>query len=256
MKSEILTVVGVILLGLNHGIMQAYLNTSAKASGVSQEIINIAIPTALDTLSFFLLIWGIASSKKSTTSKAFLMFILISLIMAELYYIYAKPSSLVLGQVILHVSTLFKLYVLITLHCDVTSGASSDFITQSYKFIEKQLAAISASIKKPRVESRTESRSESRSESKAEKVEVKPEPDFTKATQIFNEALGKAELTSEEKTDLKERFTSGVYDENPWNTMWNIFNNSVLNRIGEEMSKEEKDLRRNNFRIAMGKTPR
>lgn len=249
MKSEILTVVGVILLGLNHGIMQAYLNTKDKASGVSQEIINIAIPTALDTLCFFLLIWGISISKKSTTSKAFLIIILISLIVGELYYIYAKPPLLIIGQVLLHVSTLFKLYILVTLHCDITSGASTDFVTGTYKFIEKQLAAISASLKKPKSSKPTES-------TPKEVREIKTEPDYAKATQIFNEVLGKTDYTSEEKTELTEKFRGGINDENPWNTMWNIFNNSVLNRIGEDMTKEEKDLRRNNFRLAMGKTPR
>jgi hypothetical protein len=110
MKSEFLTVVAVILLGLNHGIMQAYLNTADKASGFSQEIINVAIPTTLNTLCFFILIWGISTSSKSTTSKAILIVLLISLIMAELYYVYAKPSSLILGQIILHVS--FFIYTL------------------------------------------------------------------------------------------------------------------------------------------------
>jgi hypothetical protein len=243
MKSEFLTVVAVILLGLNHGIMQAYLNTADKASGFSQEIINVAIPTTLNTLCFFILIWGISTSSKSTTSKAILIVLLISLIMAELYYVYAKPSSLILGQIILHVSTIFKLYILITLHCDVTSGASNDFISKTSNFIEKQIAAL-------------------QSNSKSKKAQVQPlkiettNVDIAKATQIFNEALGKAELTPEEKIELKDKFTLGIDEENPWNTMWNVFNNSVLNRIGEDMSKEEKDLRRNNFRIAMGKTPR
>ena len=249
MKSEFLTVFAVILLGLNHGIMQAYLNTADKASGISQEIINIAIPTSLDILSFFILIWGISISKKSSTSKTFLIILLISLMMAELYYIYEKPNSLMLGQIILHVSTIFKLYVLITLHCDITSGASNDFITQSLEFIDKQLTILYSGMK-----GKSQSRSEPR-ESIPREQESK-EPDFTKATQIFNEALGKTDLTPEEKSELKDKFNSGMEEDNPWNTMWNVYNNSVLNKIGDEMSKEDKDIKRNNFRIAMGKTPR
>jgi hypothetical protein len=255
MKSELLTVLGVILLGLNHGIMQAYLNTADKASGVSQEIINIAIPTILDTLCFFILIWGIAISKKSTSSKAILMFLLIALILTELYYIYAKPPLLILGQVLLHISTLFKLYVLITLHCDVSSGTSSDFVTQSYKFVEKQFSNFKKLFDKK--DKKAEPKSEPKAELKAEpKVEPKAEADYIKATQIFNEALGKTDYTPEEKIELKEKFNAGIKEENPWNTMWNTFNNSVLNKIGEQMSKDDKDIQRNNFKLAMGKTPR
>lgn len=246
MKSEFLTVVAVILLGLNHGIMQAYLNTADKASGISQEIVNIAIPTTLNTLCFFILIWGISTSSKTTTSKAILIVLLISLIMAELYYVYAKPSSLILGQIILHVSTVFKLYVLITLHCDVTSGASSDFVTKTSNFIDKQLAAFQSNMKSKKTQ---------QPQVQAPKVEP-TNVDIAKATQIFNEALGKADISPEEKVELKDKFTLGIDEENPWNTMWNVFNNSVLNKIGEDMTKEEKDIRRNNFRIAMGKTPR
>ena len=259
MKSDFLTLIAVILVGINHGIMQAYLNTTNRASSISDEIVNVAVPTSLNTLSCFLLIWGIASSKKSTLSKTILMLLLVSFIGAELYYIYSKSDMIVLGQVLLHVSTVFKLYILVTLHCDVTSVASNDIFTKSYMFLEKQINAIYKSFSKKESTEPKEPKEPKDKEVKPEPKEpkeVKPEPDYIKATQIFNEVLAKTDYTPEEKVELKERFNGGIKEENPWNTMWNIFNNSVLNRIGEQMTKEEKDIQRNNFRIAMGKTPK
>lgn len=255
MTEELFTLVGVILLGLNHGIMQAYLNTSDKASGVSSEVINLAIPTTLDIFLVFFLTWGIVSSSKSSNNKAFLIFILFLLAIAELYYVYAKPQqTIVLGQVLLYTSTIFKLYILVSLHCDVTKPTSKDYISKTVGKVQDYFK------RKPQTQSRVEPKVEprpSRSEPRAELTEPKPEPDFLRASQIFNDAIKKTQLTPGEIEEVEQRFKSGMLEDNSWNTMWNTFNNNVVEKIpAETITKDQKDELRNKFKIAMGKTPK
>jgi hypothetical protein len=256
MTEELFTLVGVILLGLNHGIMQAYLNTSDKASGVSSEVINLAIPTALDIFLVFFLTWGIISSSKTSNTKAILIFILFLLGVAELYYVYAKPQqTIILGQVLLYTSTIFKLYILVSLHCDVIKPTSKDYISKSVEKVQNYFK------RKPKTEPlKPEPRStrlEPRAEPRAEPTEPRPEPDFIRASQIFNDAVKKTQLTPGEIEEVETRFKSGMVEENPWNTMWNTFNNNVVEKISPDtITKEQKDELRNKFKIAMGKTPR
>jgi hypothetical protein len=259
MTEELFTLIGVILLGLNHGIIQAYLNTVGKASGASAEVINLAIPTALDIFLVFFLTWGIISSSKTSNTKAILVFILFVLAIAELYYVYAKPQeTIVLGQVLLYTSTIFKLYILVSLHCDVTKTTSKDYISKGITKVQDYFK------RKPKAEPQVQiqprpQRSEPRPEPRVEVTEplVKPEPDFLKASQIFNDAVKKTQLTPGEIEEVEQRFKSGMSEENPWNTMWNTFNNNVVEKIPvDTITKEQKDELRNKFKIAMGKTPK
>jgi len=254
MRGEVLTVLGVIFLGLNHGIMHAYLTTDNIASEGMPVFVNFVVPTVIDILMGCFLLYGIFNSEKALSAKLLISSILILLIVGELYYIYnkSKESTVkyneIYSQLILFTSSLFKLYVLITLHCDVSSNISRNAINTSYdkvtKFFRKSVTP------KPVPTPRPEPRSEPR-------LEQKPEADILKASQIFNDALKLSPLTTEEINETREKFNSGITEERPWDTLWNTFNNSVIQKIPEDvLTKEKKDELRNKFKIAMGKTPK
>jgi hypothetical protein len=242
MIEEVLTVLGIIILGVNHGLMQAYLN-AAKASNLAGQVVNIAIPTVIDLCMVGGLIWGILMSSKKTTSKVLLIFVLIALVAGELYYIYTKPEHIILPQILLFTSSIFKLYVLVTLHCDVSSGKSRDAVTKVSDSISKFFE------KKPQ-------KPKPKAEPKAELKVEKEVSDIPKATELFNQILRYSPLSADETRELKEKFLVSRSDEQPWNGMWNPYNN-LLTKIDEsEISKEEKEDLRNKFRTAMGKPPK
>jgi len=241
MIEEVLTVLGIIILGINHGIMQAYLN-AAKASDLAGQVINIGIPTAIDLCMAGGLIWGILMSSKKITSKVLLIFVLLALVAGELYYIYTKPEHIILPQVLLFTSSIFKLYVLVTLHCQVSSGKSRDALTRISNSISK---FFEVKPQKPKPQPKAEP-----------KPEIKEVTDIPKATELFNQILKNSPLSADETRELKERFLVSRSDEQPWNGMWNPFN-TLLTKIDESaISKEEKEDLRNKFRTAMGKSPK
>jgi len=245
MKSELFTVFGVVVLGLSHGISQAYLSSSQTGTS---RILNVWLPVITNFLLTIFLLWGITMSKMSQSRTLLIIAILTLLSFFEVYYMLFKPDNWVfLGQIVLFVSSIFKLYVLVTLHCDVTSSKSSDFFT---KFLNKLQQK---STSEPREREREPREREPREREPREVQEYDP----AKATGLFNDALRKSPLSSEEKEEVKEKFLSSMQDDNPWNNSWNIFNNSVVQKIREDvMTKDEKDDIRNKFRIAMGKTPK
>ena len=240
MIEEVLTVLGIIILGVNHGIMQAYLN-AAKASDLAGQVVNIAIPTAIDLCMAGGLIWGISMSSKSITSKSLLIFVLVGLVVGELYYIYTKPDHIIFPQVLLFTSSIFKLYVLVTLHCQVSSGKSRDAVTRVSNSISKFFEKKPPPKAKPKAEP---------------KPETKEVFDIPKATELFNQILKNSPLSADETRELKEKFLVSRSDEQPWNGMWNPFN-TLLTKIDDSaISKEEKEDLRNKFRTAMGKPPK
>lgn len=245
MTDEFFTIVGVLLLGLNHGLMQAYLDSSETASSFSEKFFGLIFPTGLEIALSVFLIWAISASQKQETNKTLLISALILIDMLEMYYIHYKPAQWIwLGKTVLFASSLFKLYLFITLHCGVTSSRSKSMLTKFFNKLTKK-------TEYPRVE-----RSE-RSERAEKEREVRPEVDIAKATAIFNEVLKKSPLSSDEMEEANARFINGFQEENPWNTLWNTFNNSVLQKIDDDvLSKEQKDETRNRFRVAMGKQPK
>ena len=252
MIEEFLTIIGVILLGVNHGIMQAYLNTLDKASSIPDEIINFGIPTTINIFVILFLTWGIIYSRKTFTRKLIIIFFLVALSSLELYYVYAKTGkSPILGQVLLYSSTIFKLYVLITLHCDVSALNSRSFISSSLEKAGNKLKSFSETIRKIPTEPTYSEKP------KPEPEDKEVEPDIIKASQIFNDALTKTQLIPTEIEQIKSKFNDGLTEDKPWNTLWNTFNNSVVGKIPTDtMTREQKDELRNKFRTAMGKTPK
>jgi len=261
MIEEFLTIIGVILLGVNHGIMQAYLNTLDKASSIPDEIINFGIPTTINIFVILFLTWGIIYSRKTFTRKLIIIFFLVALSSLELYYVYAKTGkSPILGQVLLYSSTIFKLYVLITLHCDVSALNSRSFISSSLEKAGNKLKSFSETIRKIPTEPTYSEKPKPPKEPKEPKPEPEDkevEPDIIKASQIFNDALTKTQLIPTEIEQIKSKFNDGLTEDKPWNTLWNTFNNSVVGKIPTDtMTREQKDELRNKFRTAMGKTPK
>lgn len=244
MTDEFFTIVGVLLLGLNHGLMQAYLDSSETASSFSEKFFGLIFPTGLEIALSVFLIWAISASQKQEINKTLLISALIFIDILEMYYIHYKPTEWIwLGKTVLFASSLFKLYLFVTLHCGVTSSRSKSMLTKFFNRLTK----------KPE---RTE-RPERERQERQERTEVKPEVDIARAKAIFNEVLKKSPLSSDEMEEANMRFTNGFQEENPWNTLWNTFNNSVLQKIDDDvLSKEQKDETRNSFRVAMGKQPK
>lgn len=246
MTEEFFTVLGVLILGLSHGISQIYLNQAESDTSVSSQVYNVVLPVGLNfALSVFIL-WGIGSSQKLDDSKLLLIAIILILTCFEFYFIIIKPQGWVyVGKLLLFTSSLVKLYALITLHCEVSSGKSKNVLSKIF-----------TKVTKPQPQREAQPQREIQRETQRER-EPQSEPDISKATSIFNEALRRSSLTPEEREEVKDKFLAGTDNERPWDTLWNTFNNSVLQKIREDvMTKEEKDDLRNKFRVAMGKQPK
>jgi hypothetical protein len=146
----------------------------------------------------------------------------------ELYFVYNKePNNDLRGffTFLIYVSSLLKVYLLITLHASVSSKISKNIFSQ----VKRKPA--SASVSAPVIGE-----------------------DYGKARKIFEQVLAKSDLTPEEKDDFDERFSSAFEEEQPWQKS-NDSLSAVLNKT-DSLSKEEKQDIRNKFRIAMGRTPR
>jgi hypothetical protein len=246
MTEEIFTVMGVLILGLSHGISQVYLNQAETNTNVAFQLYNVVLPVGLNfALSVFIL-WGIGMSQKLNDSKLFLIAIILILTCFELYFIIIKPQGWIYaGKLLLFTSSLVKLYALITLHCEISAAKSKNVVGKLF-----------TKISRPEPQREREAQREAPREPQRER-EPQPDADISKAIGIFNEALRRSPLTTEEREEVKEKFLAGTDNERPWDTLWNTFNNSVLQKIREDvMTKEEKDELRNKFRVAMGKQPK
>lgn len=224
---EILTIAGILFVGLNLGIMHTYMQKPQKASGPSEEFINFAVPTTINLFITGFLVWSIIESPKSTSIKYGLIFLLIFFTCLEMYFVYDKePNNDLRGffTFLIYVSSLLKVYLLITLHASVSSKVSKNIFSQVRR---KPAASVSAPV---------------------------IGEDYGKARKIFEQALAKSDLSPEEKDDFDERFSSAFDDEQPWQKS-NDSLSAVLNKA-DSLSKEEKQDIRNKFRIAMGRAPR
>ena len=249
MKEEFFTILGVLALGLSHGLSQAYLSQAENPDRTfGSEIYNVVLPVGINLALTTFILWGIGSSQKADEKKMLLIAILLVLASFEAYYVIVKPMGwITFGKIVLFASSMFKLYVLVTLHCGVSSVKSKDSLSKFFSKVSRPQREPPRE-REPQRESQREPQRESQPQADA---------DISRATTIFNEALRKSPLTPEEREEVKEKFLAGTDNERPWDTLWNTFNNSVLQKIREDvMTKDEKDELRNKFRIAMGKQPK
>jgi len=251
MIEEILTILGIIFLGINFGLINTYMQTSTQASGASSEFTNLGIPTSINTFLVFFLLWGIIQSKKSEVTKLLVITLLVLFTAAELYFIYNKPEKNELRwfyTFIIYISFLIKLYLLITLHSDVSSETSKN-IFSNIRMPKISLPERKQSTDKLRVD-----------QTRIGQPNPRPEPelfvDKQKSQKIFDSVLAKTDLSDEERQDFEDRFLLAFEEEQPWQKA-NSALDAILNKIPEEkMTREDKQELRGRFISAMGRPPR
>jgi len=241
MKSEILTILGILALGLNLGGIQAYLDTPGTANSFGEMSRYIGVTTVI-SLSFLVIMFFALMESSKPSGSIVMLTILLSLTTAlELYIVYSKDESWIdAAKVTIYLISFFKLYLLVTLHTDVSSKKSKAYFDK--------LANDILNPSKPKPEPKPEPKSE---------PEAKVEPKLVndrEAKKILNDALALTELTDEEKLEISDRFEDELEKPNPWQGSVNIFSNNVMNKIRRgTVSDEEKAELRSKFRIAMGR---
>jgi hypothetical protein len=184
-QETILTVFGIILLGISYGLSSAYISNGSPDWRVAGSV----LPFGMNLAVMLYIAYGLFSvSKLSDKVKVFIMlgFIVVSYI--ELSIMYDRPSTwygINTTWLIVTASTLLRLYFIISLHCDLTK---SIFVIAAKSIVEpgKSLSSMAASA-------------ESKSESK-------PEPNWDKAFSTFESALRKTQLSPDEKMEQINKF--------------------------------------------------
>ena len=178
--------------------------------------------------------------------KILLVSILILSTIFELYFIYNKESNKDLRgfyTFLIYCSSLLKLYLLITLHADVSSKVSRKLVS-NIKF------------QKPKLNPQQQSQQSQQPQQKPREPREVFEIDLGSAERIFQDILNKTDLTPEEKVEYEDRFSNAFEEEQPWQKA-NDTLSSVLNKVQEEkLSRDDKQDLRNKFRVAMGRQPK
>jgi hypothetical protein len=155
-SENLLTVLGVIFLSVAYGFNMSYVSQKQSGSVITDKIVPLGLNIAISLfLSFGLLI------QPSIDSKVKLLFIifLVALVYAEIYYVSAKPTTKVgipVAYMVLTFGAFIKLYLLIALHCGVSSELSKTVLTILQQKATPKL--VQARIE-PRVEVKAEDRS-------------------------------------------------------------------------------------------------
>ena len=177
-QETMLTVVGVILLGISYGLSSSYISSGSP----SWKITGSALPFGMNMAVMLYIAYGLFSvSKLSERVKVIilLMFIVVSYI--EISYMYEKPTSwygINVAWAVVTMSTLVRLYFIISLHCDLTK---SIFVVAARSIVEPtKIAAVVA--------------------------ESKSEPNWDKSYSTFEAALRKTQLTPDEKLEQINKF--------------------------------------------------
>jgi hypothetical protein len=233
--SELVTVAGIIALGVNGGLLQAYLSNPKTSDDPTFSFVNVWLPTTINVVLTFTLIWGLLSSGKASGMKTLYVFLILIFSGAELYYVFLDKNSTssnynpVLAQVILFASSIFKLFLVVTLHCEIIGPTSTDFFS---KLRLPRLKPKEAQVKK----------------------EKEPELDDQKAMRLFSFILNKTGLSEEAKLEYDEKFIAAMREADPWQKTSNLFSNVLQKVPEEELDVDEKSELRNKFRLAMGRS--
>jgi hypothetical protein len=177
-QETMLTVFGVILLGISYGLSSSYISNGSP----DWKLTGSALPFGMNMAVMLYIAYGLFSvSKLSDQVKVIILlgFVVISYI--EISFMYEKPTSwygINTAWAVVTASTLVRLYFIISLHCDLTK---SIFVLAARSIVEP--SKISAVI------------SESR-----------PEPNWDKAFSTFESALRKTPLSSDERLEQINKF--------------------------------------------------
>jgi hypothetical protein len=177
-QETMLTVFGVILLGISYGLSSSYISSGSP----DWKITGSALPFGMNMAVMIYIAYGLFSvSKLSEKVKVIILlgFVIVSYI--EINYMYDKPTSwygINTAWAIVTASTLVRLYFIISLHCDLTK---SIFVLAAKSIVEPaKIAAVVA--------------------------DVKMEPNWDKAFSTFEAALRKTQLNSDEKLEQINKF--------------------------------------------------
>jgi hypothetical protein len=180
-QETMLTVFGVILLGVSYGLSSAYITNR----GADWKITGSALPFGMNLAVMVYIAYGLFSvSKLSDKIKVIILagFIVVSYI--EVWFMYDKPSTwygINTAWAVMTASTLIRLYFIISLHCDLTK---SIFVLAARSIAEPSKAVASV----------------------ASSAEPRSEPNWDKAFSTFEAALRKAQLSPDEKLEQVNKF--------------------------------------------------
>ena len=178
-KETMLTVVGVIMLGISYGLSSSYIFKEN-----AEMITGSALPFSMNMAVMVYIAFGLFSvSKLSESVKVTIIVFFIIMSYVELSIMYDKPSSwygVSSAWIAVSVASLIRLYFIISLHCDLTK---SIFVLAARSIVEPAKAVIDI---KPVVDS--------------------AQPNWDKAYNTFDYALRKSDLTPDEKIEQTNKF--------------------------------------------------
>jgi len=251
MRSEVLTIIGIILLGLNSGFVYTYFSTPDEVTNDSlKKFQYFGYTTTFNILFLLLSTYGIFQSKKSVKKQYYLAFFLLSIIVLEMYLTFNKPSDndtlREFFLVLLALTNFIKLYVLITLHADVT-GPSSRNLIKTFKLPEYSFSNVSGKYSVPKEESQPQPKPQPQPRPQPQpQPQPKEEPkevDIQGAKKMLNYLLGKlpTDFDPDEKIMIKERIEKSVSSEDPWQD-----SNNTLTMLLSKVPID--DVEKNDFR--------
>jgi hypothetical protein len=177
-KETMLTVFGVILLAISYGLSSSYILKDSP----EQVLTGSALPFVMNMAVMLYIAYGLFSvSKLSDRVKVFIILAFILLSYIELAIMYDKPTSsfgVPTAWIVMTVSTLIRLYFIISLHCDLTK---SIFVSMAKSIVEPN--KVSSIL-----------------------PEAKPEPNWDRAFGTFESALRKTQLSPDEKLEQINKF--------------------------------------------------
>jgi hypothetical protein len=177
-QETMLTVFGVILLGMSYGLSSSYISNG----NADWKITGSALPFGMNMAVMLYIAYGLFSvSKLSDTVKVVILLGFVILSYIEITFMYEKPSTwygINTAWAIVTASTLIRLYFIISLHCDLTK---SIFVLAARSMVEPAKVATVV-------------------------ADTKVEPSWDKAFSTFESALRKTQLTADERLEQINKF--------------------------------------------------
>jgi hypothetical protein len=146
MEENILTVVGVIALGISYSLTDSFIKQSEEGN-----ILNTTIPFGLSFGSAILIMWAIAASGMTFNMKGVMVTILIAIIILEFWFFLKKPTTwygVSSARVVTFLGSLFKLWILVSVHCGITTGISGTTYRNIKSLFGKDVAAVVTQVKR------------------------------------------------------------------------------------------------------------
>jgi hypothetical protein len=137
-SEHFVTMVGVIFLAAGYVLNMVYINQQETGRLFVDEILPFGLNIAV---TLMLCVGIIARDTYSSRFKFLIVMMLLMTATTEMYFMMSKPSSwygVSGGYIVTTLGAMLKLYLILSLHCDVTSKFSKSVINGLYtKFIKK-----------------------------------------------------------------------------------------------------------------------